>query len=92
MINEDTGELLVAAGDVITEKIALEIENAGLSYVDLSIGEEIARVHGNRFVDAKKYLSFDPKSVGLNEKVYSVSYTHLDVYKRQAHHQKCSYR
>ncbi|KKI51562.1 DNA-directed RNA polymerase subunit beta [Christensenella hongkongensis] len=70
VINEDTGELLVAAGDVITEKIALEIENAGLSYVDLSIGEEIARVHGNRFVDAKKYLSFDPKSVGLNEKVY----------------------
>ncbi len=70
VINEDTGELLCAAGDVITEKIALEIENAGIASVDVSIGEEVARVHGNRFVDAKKHLGFDPKSVGLNEKVY----------------------
>ena len=70
VVNEDTGELLAAAGDVITPKMALAIENAGIAYVDLSVGEETARVHGNRFVDAAAHLDFKPAEAGINEKVY----------------------
>ncbi|MEG2881634.1 MAG: DNA-directed RNA polymerase subunit beta, partial [Christensenella sp.] len=70
VINEDTGELLCAAGDVITPKLASEIENAGIASVDLTVGEEVARVHGNRFVDAAKHLDFKPTEAGINEKVY----------------------
>ncbi|MEA4853494.1 MAG: DNA-directed RNA polymerase subunit beta [Christensenella sp.] len=70
VINKETGELLVAEGDVITAKKALVIENAGINIVDLSIGENVVRVHGNNFVDASKHLSFDPADVGINEKVY----------------------
>ena len=70
VVDEDTGELLVAAGDVITPKIALAIENSGIPSVDISIGEEVVRVHGNRFVDAKGYLDFKPADAGINEKVY----------------------
>ncbi len=70
VVNEDTGELLAAAGDVITHKMAVAIENAGISHVDLSMGEEVARVHGNRFVDAAAHLDFKPIEAGINEKVY----------------------
>lgn len=70
VINEDTGELLVSAGEVISAKKAKEIEDAGVNMVELSIGEDVVRVHGNHFVDAKGYLDFDPAQVGINEKVY----------------------
>ena len=70
VINEDTGELLVSAGEAISAKKAKEIENAGVNMVELSIGEDVVRVHGNHFVDAKGYLDFDPAQVGINEKVY----------------------
>ncbi len=70
IVNEETGELLVAAGDLISEKNALAIENAGINTVDLKIGEDIVRVHGNHFVDAAKHLDFKPESAGINEKVY----------------------
>ncbi|WP_066649192.1 DNA-directed RNA polymerase subunit beta [Christensenella timonensis] len=70
VINESTGELLVSAGEAISAKKAKEIENAGVSVVELSVGENVLRVHGNNFVDAKGYLDFDPAQVGINEKVY----------------------
>ncbi|MEA5002352.1 MAG: DNA-directed RNA polymerase subunit beta [Christensenella sp.] len=70
VIDANTGELLVAAGEAISEKKALMIENAGVNTVELSVGENVARVHGNNFVDAKGYLDFDPAEVGINEKVY----------------------
>ena len=53
--------------------------------VELSIGEDVVRVHGNHFVDAKGYLDFDPAQVGINEKVYYPALKEIleDVYKRQ---------
>ena len=70
IINAETGELLVAAGELISEKTALEIQNAGINAVKLAFGEETHKVIGNHFVDAHVYLDFDPEEVGINEQVY----------------------
>ena len=70
IINTETGELLVAAGELISEKTALEIQNAGINAVKLAFGEETHKVIGNHFVDAHVYLDFDPEEVGINEQVY----------------------
>ena len=70
IINTETGELLVAAGELISEKTALEIQSAGINAVKLAFGEETHKVIGNHFVDAHVYLDFDPEEVGINEQVY----------------------
>ena len=70
IINTETGELLAAAGDMISEQTAREIQNAGINAVKLVFGEEIHKVIGNHFVDAHAYLNFDPEEVGINEQVY----------------------
>ncbi|MEG1858929.1 MAG: DNA-directed RNA polymerase subunit beta, partial [Christensenellaceae bacterium] len=65
-----TGELLCAAGEMISFKLAKDIENAGISMVEVLVGEQTVRVHGNSFVDASKHLDFNPADAGINEKVY----------------------
>ena len=70
IIHPETGELLVAAGEIISEKAATEIQNAGINSAKLAFGEEVFKVIGNHFVDAHVYLNFDPEEVGINEQVY----------------------
>ena len=70
IINAETGELFAAAGELISEKTAQEIQNAGINAVKLAFGEETHKVIGNHFVDAHGYLDFDPEEVGINEQVY----------------------
>ena len=71
VVDADTGEIYVEAGQVIDEAAALSIDNAGIRTVDIDCGEgRVHRIVGNQFVDPKVYLDFDPESVGLNEKVY----------------------
>ncbi|MBR3842595.1 MAG: DNA-directed RNA polymerase subunit beta, partial [Christensenellaceae bacterium] len=71
IINTETGELFCAEGDVITEEIAWEIQNAGINAVYVDCGaERPVKVIGNHFVDSSKYLSFDPEEAGIKEMVY----------------------
>ena len=65
-----TGEILVEDGAVITREIAEKIADAGVEGVYVHAGEHVIRIVGNRFVNAAKYLGFDPLEVGINEKVY----------------------
>ncbi|MBQ7060610.1 MAG: DNA-directed RNA polymerase subunit beta, partial [Clostridia bacterium] len=65
-----TGEVLVEEGDTITPELAVRIADAGVEGVYVLVDERRIRVVGNRFVDAAKYLDFDPLEVGINEKVY----------------------
>ncbi|MBE5816854.1 MAG: DNA-directed RNA polymerase subunit beta [Clostridiales bacterium] len=65
-----TGELIAAAGEILTADQAAEIEDAGILsvYIVLDSGAEL-KVVGNGFVDASKYLDFDPEEAKLYEKV-----------------------
>ncbi|MEG1559631.1 MAG: DNA-directed RNA polymerase subunit beta [Clostridia bacterium] len=70
VIDPGTGEILIEEGGFITKEIALTIENAGVFAVYVRIEDKNIKIIGNSFVDASCYLDFDPKSVGINEKVH----------------------
>ncbi|MEZ4358426.1 MAG: DNA-directed RNA polymerase subunit beta [Eubacteriales bacterium] len=70
IVDPFTGELFVAAGDIINEDVAKEIENAGINEVLVTVDEETVKVIGNNFVYADKYLDFDLAEAGINEKVH----------------------
>jgi len=63
------GEFLADAGELISEEKALEIENAGVmnAFVDVE-GREV-KIVSNGMVDISKYIDFDCKPFGINEKV-----------------------
>ncbi len=73
------GELMAKKGELISHEKALEIQNAGVMMVNLTItlkndaGEDVVktvRVMSNGFIDPKPYLNFDPKEVGIKEYVH----------------------
>ncbi|WP_418349029.1 DNA-directed RNA polymerase subunit beta [Slackia isoflavoniconvertens] len=70
VINPETGEVMCAAGDTITREMAHEIQRAGVNRVELNVDNHMVRVIGNYFVDADAFLPFDPKEVGINERVH----------------------
>lgn len=72
IINPDTGELFIAAGEKISRDKAIEIENSGINSVNILLedGKEI-KVIGNNFVNGKALnLPFSLEDLGLKEKVY----------------------
>ncbi len=68
-----TGEILAAEGDVITEEMALEIQNAGVIAVDVQReeGEGVIKIVGNGMVDIHQYVpeDMDVEKLGINEQV-----------------------
>ncbi|MBQ3706110.1 MAG: DNA-directed RNA polymerase subunit beta [Clostridia bacterium] len=70
ILNPQTGEVMVKKGTAIDLETAWEIQNAGINSVDVDCEGEIRRVVGNNFVDASRYLPFDPKEAGVLEMVH----------------------
>ena len=88
VMDPSTGEVLAEAGQKVDRELADAIQNAAVPYVWIQTEERNAKVLSNMMVDLRHYVDVDPKEVGVTELVYypvPVSYTHLDVYKRQAH-------
>ncbi|MGI6141254.1 MAG: DNA-directed RNA polymerase subunit beta [Caldicoprobacterales bacterium] len=66
-----SGEILAEAGEKLTREKAEQIQNAGINEVFIQLDtDKTVKVLGNNFVDAGGYLSFDPREVGINEKVH----------------------
>ncbi len=73
VVNPETGELFVRAGEKITREKAWEIQNSGINSVDIQLESRRLRVLGNNFVDASlhlKALGLDSAALGLSEKVH----------------------
>ena len=65
-----TGEKL-QAGTLITEEIAVQLQNAAVPYVMVEHEEHVTKVLSNLMVDLRYYLpDVDPKSIGVTEDVY----------------------
>ncbi len=64
------GKKLARKGHTIDRQSALEIQNAGINEVLVDANGTVIKVRGNNFVDAAKFLPFDPKTVGINERVH----------------------
>ncbi len=71
VINDETGEIFVEAGQRIDKATAEAIQNAGINAVWIrNEDDERVKVVGNRFASAKGYLPFEPIEAGLNEDVH----------------------
>ena len=69
VINED-GEILVSAGEVITEEIAEKIKNSGVNVVYITRDEKRIKIIGNNTVDISKYLGKEIDKEVIKEDVY----------------------
>ena len=47
IVDSETGEVFVSAGEMITEEVAENIQNAGINSVDIMVGEKRVRIIGN---------------------------------------------
>ncbi|AEE97336.1 DNA-directed RNA polymerase subunit beta [Mahella australiensis] len=71
IVDPNTGEIIVKAGERINREKALEVQNAGIDKVDIVVDEDkTIRVIGNNFVDLNKYVSFDVSELGIKDQVY----------------------
>ena len=70
IIDSETGEVFVQAGEIIKGDIAEDIQNSGINIVDILVGERKVRIIGNGTVNAHKVLpNVDLSSLHLKENV-----------------------
>ncbi len=72
IVDKETGEIIVSAGDILTEKVINQIEAAGINTIDiLNNDEKVVRVVSNNFVNTSVFnLDIDFEKLGLKEKIY----------------------
>lgn len=70
IINRETGELFVSAGDVIGEEIAEEIKQSGINIVYILKDEKRIKIMGNNTVDISTYLGMEIDKDVIKEEVY----------------------
>ena len=68
-VSNATGEIY-EAGTVITEEIAVELQNSGLPYVWVETEERKVKVLSNQMVDLNAYCDIDKAEAGIHEDVY----------------------
>ena len=70
IMDKETGEVFVTAGEVITPEVAEDIQNAGINIVNLKIGDKKIKVIGNGIVNIHKVLpNVDLSSLHFKEEV-----------------------
>lgn len=69
IVDPNTGEILIAAGETITKEKAVEIQDAGVKFIYVNIQETPVKVMSNHVVDIKKYINFKLEDVNIIEKV-----------------------
>ncbi|MGB8453055.1 MAG: DNA-directed RNA polymerase subunit beta [Anaerocolumna sp.] len=70
VINKETGEIIAEAGNVITEQIANEIQNAAVHSIMVQAEERNVKVLSNLMVDLAYYVDADKEELGVTEEVY----------------------
>ncbi|MBQ4340674.1 MAG: DNA-directed RNA polymerase subunit beta [Firmicutes bacterium] len=71
IVDPGTGEVLAETGDKITRDLAVEIEDAGVSFVYLlDEDNKEHKVIGNNFVTLAKHVDFDISDIKIAPKVY----------------------
>ncbi|WP_414734021.1 DNA-directed RNA polymerase subunit beta [Acetobacterium carbinolicum] len=70
VVNPETGEVYVEEGEIITNDVAIDIQNTGINVVDVKVEDKIVRVIGNGFVDiSAQDLAFDISDLDITENV-----------------------
>jgi len=69
IINPETGEIIVAEGEIISKQKAEIVQNSGINHVNLSIEGKPVKVIGNNTVDISAFVDMDVSDIGITEKV-----------------------
>jgi len=69
IVNPETGEILAAEGEAISREKSIEIQNAGVNVVYLRVEDKKVKIIGNNTVDLGAMVEFDPKEIGISERV-----------------------
>ncbi|MBQ6998990.1 MAG: DNA-directed RNA polymerase subunit beta [Clostridia bacterium] len=69
VIDEETGEILVKSGDLISREQAEAIENAGINVVYLNVDGREVKVFSNDMVRIENHVPFDISDMEIAEKV-----------------------
>ena len=70
VVDMTTGEIIAEQGAVVTEEMAVAIQNAAVPYVMIQCEERNVKVISNMMVDINSYVDFDCKDLGVNEAVF----------------------
>ena len=70
VVNQETGEILVNAGEKISEEVANEIKQSGINIVYVQRDDKKVKVIGNNTVDISKYLGIEIDKNVIKEEVY----------------------
>ena len=70
VVDMTTAEVLAEAGTVVTEELAIKIQNAAVPSVMIQTDIKNEKVLSNLAVDINAYVDFDCKELGINEEVY----------------------
>ena len=68
-VSNATGEIY-EAGTLITEDIAVELQNSGVPFVWVETEERKVKVLSNQMVDINAYVDIDKEELGVHEDVY----------------------
>ena len=70
VMDAETGEVFVQAGEVISEDVAKDIQNSGINMVEVTVGERTVKVIGNGTVDIHAVLpTLDLSELQIKENV-----------------------
>ena len=70
IMDAETGEVFVQAGEIISEEVAQDIQNSGINMVEVTVGEKTVKVIGNGTVDIHKVLpTLDFSELEIKENV-----------------------
>ena len=68
IVDPRTGEILAGKDEVISREAGMKIQNSGINFIDVKVGDKKVRVIGNGTVDINEYI--DSKKVKHNIKEY----------------------
>ena len=70
VMDAETGEVFVQAGEVISEDVAKDIQNSGINMVEVTVGDRTVKVIGNGTVDIHAVLpTLDLSELEIKENV-----------------------
>ena len=70
VVNEETGEIIAEAGERITKRMAVDLQNSAVSHVWVDCEGHRVKILSNMMVDLDAYVDVDPAELGINEMVY----------------------
>jgi len=83
VVDPETGEIIVKKGDVFTHEKIEKLDETAVNIVFVAVDGKAIKVISNNMVNMKNFVDFDPKELGISEKVrYSVLSEIMEKHKK----------